>query len=225
MTKMEIDIPPIVPAMTLKDVVLFPKAMMPLRIFEARYRQMLDDALSGNRMFALAAIRVEDDHSESKQEVPFDVATVGVIRMSKKHDDGTSFVLLQGIERVRIRSIHSEDPYPMLEVDPIKTNTDDSTHGVRRELVVQLERNLKLGGDVTDEMMDFLNPLEDDVAFVNLAAFTLCKHTLRKQAMLEVSHLGKRANMLLDDLLRENERLSLLREAIGDIPSEDFDSN
>jgi ATP-dependent Lon protease len=225
MSKMEIDIPPIVPAMTLKDVVLFPKAMMPLRIFEARYRQMLDDALSGNRMFALAAIRVEDDHAESKQEVPFDVATVGVIRMSKKHDDGTSFVLLQGIERVRIRSIHSEDPYPMLEVDPIKTSTDDSTHGVRRELVVQLERNLKLGGDVTDEMMDFLNPLEDDVAFVNLAAFTLCKHTLRKQAMLEVSHLGKRANMLLDDLLRENERLSLLREAIGDIPSEDFDSN
>ena len=87
------------------------------------------------------------------------------------------------------------------------------------------QRNLKLGGEVTDEMMDFLNPLEDDVAFVNLAAFTLCKHTLRKQAMLEVSTLGKRANMLLDDLLRENERLALLRKAIGDIPSEDFDSN
>ncbi|MBT3636257.1 MAG: LON peptidase substrate-binding domain-containing protein [Opitutae bacterium] len=225
MTKLEIDIPPFVPAMTLRDAVLFPKAMMPLRIFEARYRQMLDDVLSGNRMFALAGVRVEDDPAETGREIPFDVATVGVIRISKKHEDGTSFVLLQGIERVRIRSINSEGPYPMLEVEPMKTKVDDSSLGVRQELVVQLKRNLKLGGEVTDEMMDFLNPLEDDVAFVNLAAFTLCKHTLRKQAMLEVSTLGKRANMLLDDLLRENERLDLLKKAIGDVPSEDFDSN
>jgi len=225
MTNQEIDIPSFVPAMTLRDAVLFPKAMMPLRIFEAHYRQMLDDVLSGNRMFALAGIRVEDDSAETGREIPFDVATVGVIRISKKHEDGTSFVLLQGIERVRIRSINSEGPYPMLEVEPMKTKVDDSSSGVRQELVVQLERNLKLGGEVTDEMMDFLNPLEDDVAFVNLAAFTLCKHTLRKQAMLEVSTLGKRANMLLDDLLRENERLDLLRKAIGDVPSEDFDSN
>lgn len=225
MTDFEIEIPPLVPAMTLRDAVLFPKAMMPLRIFEARYRQMLEDVLSGNRMFALAGVRVEDAPSAEGLEVPFDVATVGVIRVSKKHEDGTSFVLLQGIERVRIRSVLHDEPYPMLKVEPMKTQVDDSSSGLRQKLVFQLKRNMKLGGEVTDEMMDFLNPLEDDVAFVNLAAFALCKHTLRKQAMLEVSSLGKRANMLLDDLLRENERLDLLRKAIGDVPSEDFDSN
>ena len=78
---------------------------------------------------------------------------------------------------------------------------------------------------MTDEIMDFLDPLEDDVSFVNLAAFSLCKQSLRKQAMLEVSSLGKRASMLLDDLMRENDRLSLLNKALGDIPHEDFDSN
>ena len=225
MTDSEIEIPPLVPAMTLRDVVLFPKAMMPLRIFEARYRRMLEDVLSGNRMFALAGVRVEDPPSAEGREIPFDVATVGVIRISKKHEDGTSFVLLQGIQRVRIRAVLQDGPYPMLEVEPMKTQVDDSSLGLRQKLVSQLKRNMKLGGEVTDEIMDFLNPLEDDVAFVNLAAFALCKHTLRKQAMLEVSSLGKRANMLLDDLLRENERLDLLRKAIGDVPSEDFDSN
>ena len=225
MTNLDITIPPLVPAMTLRDAVLFPKAMMPLRIFEARYRQMLEDVLSGNRMFALAGVRVEEDPSKGDREVPFDVATVGVIRISKKHDDGTSFVLLQGIERVKIRSVRNHGPYPMLEVEPMKTKIDDSSLGVRKELVAQLERNRNLGGEVTDEMMDFLNPLEDDVAFVNLAAFTLCKHALRKQAMLEVSCLGKRANMLLDDLLRENEKLSLLKQARGDTPFDDIDLN
>ena len=102
MDETEIEIPSVVPAMTLQDVVLFPKAMMPLRIFEDRYRQMLDDVLRGNRMFALAGLRMEETDSESDEEIPFEIATVGLIRVSKKHDDGTSFVLLQGIERVKI---------------------------------------------------------------------------------------------------------------------------
>ena len=170
MTEFEIEIPPLVPAMTLRDVVLFPKAMMPLRIFEPRYRQMLEDVLSGNRMFALAGIRTDANPSGEGPEIPFDVATVGVIRISKKHEDGTSFVLLQGIERVKISSVLYDGPYPMLKVEPLKTQVDDSSSGLRQKLILQLKRNMKLGGEVTDEMMDFLNPLEDDVAFVNLAA-------------------------------------------------------
>ena len=61
-------------------------------------------------------------------------------------------------------------------------------------------------------MLAFLNPLEDDDAFVDLAAFTLCRHTLRKQAMLEVQHLSKRASMLLTDLHRENDRLVSIKQ-------------
>jgi Lon protease-like protein len=225
MEETEIEIPSVVPAMTLQDVVLFPKAMMPLRIFEDRYRQMLDDVLRGNRMFALAGLRMEGTDSLSDEEIPFEIATVGLIRVSKKHDDGTSFVLLQGIERVKIRSIHSEQPYRMLDVEPIETQVDCSTSALREKLTLQLERNRKLGGEVTDEMLDFLSPLENDVTFVDLAAYTLCKETLRKQAMLEVSHLSSRANMLLEDLLRENEKLSLLNQARGDTACEDIDLN
>ena len=55
----------------------------------------------------------------------------------------------------------------------------------------------------SDDILEYLRPLEDDVAFVDLAAFTLCKHLLRKQAMLEVQRLNQRARMLLDDLKKE----------------------
>ena len=207
--------------MTLRDCVLFPKAMMPLRIFEQRYRLMLEDVLRGDRMFALVGARPE----EEQHEIPYDVATVGYIRVSKKNPDGTSFLLLQGIERVRICSISSEDPYRIIEVEPIETHVDESALAMRAELTLQLERNRKLGGEVTDEILDFLHPLEDDVAFVDLAAYSLCKQALRKQALLEVATLSQRANMLLEDLLLENEKLSLLKEALGDLPDEGFDSN
>ena len=221
MTDEEFQIPREVPVMTLRECVLFPKAMMPLRIFEQRYRLMLEDVLRGDRMFALVGARPE----EEQHEIPYDIATVGYIRVSKKNPDGTSFLLLQGIERVRICSISSEDPYRIIEVEPIETHVDESALAMRAELTLQLERNRKLGGEVTDEILDFLHPIEDDVAFVDLAAYSLCKQTLRKQAMLEVATLSQRANMLLEDLLLENEKLSLLKEALGDLPDEGFDSN
>ena len=57
MTHENIEIPNTLPAMTLRGVVLFPSAMMPLRIFEPRYREMLNDVLSQDRMFAIVRER------------------------------------------------------------------------------------------------------------------------------------------------------------------------
>ena len=92
---------------------------------------------------------------------------------------------------------------------------DDSSTGLREKIIYQLERNLSLGGDVTKEMLDFLTPIEDNTSFVDLAAYSLCKQSLRKQALLEVQNLGKRAQMLIDDLIWENDRLDLINKALG----------
>ena len=82
--------------MTLRGVVLFPHAMLPLRIFEDRYKKMLSDVLKKDRMFAVVAQREKCD-DESSEEPPFEVATIGLVRVSKKNPDGTSFVMLQGV--------------------------------------------------------------------------------------------------------------------------------
>ena len=210
-----VDIPDIVPVMTLKGVVLFPKAMMPLRIFETRYRQMLRDVLQAERMFAIVAERENVSDEEAELELPFEVATVGLVRVSKKHDDGTSFVLLQGLERVKINSIVEECPYRKINVSLWPTDVDSSSAQLRKKLSVELDLNRSLGGEVSDEMIEYINQMEDDVAYVDMAIHTLGSDTLRKQAMLEVQNLGKRAGMLMDDLRRENKRLSLLKDALG----------
>ena len=218
-------IPNRIPAMTLRGVVLFPQAMMPLRIFEERYKTMLTDRLNEDRIFAIVGERENVTEEEEHLELPFGVATAGLIRVSKENPDGTSFVLLQGLSRVRIVSIHQEIPYRILEVEPVETIIDESAVGLRTKLTAQLERNQELGGEVNKEMIDFLTPLDDDTAFVDLAAYSLCKHTLRKQAMLEVQNLGKRANMLLDDLTMENDRLDLIKQALGGKQDEDLGYN
>ena len=201
--------------MTLRGVVLFPKAMMPLRIFEERYKKMLAERLEGDRIFAVVGERENVTQEEEHLELPYGVATAGLIRVSKENADGTSFVLLQGLSRVKIVSIDQEIPFRIINIEPIETIVDDSSTDLREKIIYQLERNLSLGGDVTKEMLDFLTPIEDNTSFVDLAAYSLCKQSLRKQALLEVQNLGKRAQMLIDDLIWENDRLDLINKALG----------
>ena len=211
--------------MTLRDVVFFPKAMMPLRIFEDRYKHMLKDVIAGDRIFAIVAERDNLSPGEELEEPPFEVATAGVIRVSKENDDGTSFVLLQGLERLRVRHIVQETPYRVLKVEPWQTVVDDESANIRQILLEEMKTNKELGGEVTADVLDYLCPLDDDVAFVDLAAFTLCKQVVRKQAMLEVQRLSKRAQMLIDDLRSQNKELQLYKDLLGDQPDSGSTSN
>src|SRR5881275_1671678 len=87
-------IPPEVPVMTLPNATLFPQALLPLYIFEPRYRQMLADALHSNRMFSVAMQR-----PGNTRETPAPIAGLGLIRVSVGHSDGTSHLILQGLAR------------------------------------------------------------------------------------------------------------------------------
>ena len=61
--------------------------------------------------------------------------------------------------------------------------------------------------------------------FVDLAAFVLCKETLRKQRLLETLDLAKRADLLVVHLREENERLRLLNDSMGGLSGDDFAVN
>ena len=219
------NIPSRIPAMTLRDVVLFPQAMLPLRIFEDRYKKMLSDVLNQDRIFAVVAERHQILTDDQLDEPPFEVATAGLVRVSKENDDGTSFVMLQGLSRVRIRSIDDEGPYRILKVEPLETIIEKDTKEYRNKIYDALVQNKLLGGETSKDILDYLETIEDDVAFVDLAAFTLCKNTIRKQAMLEVQRLHKRAEMFFDDLMQENLQLSVWKQSSLNQDSMDLDRN
>ncbi len=219
------NLPSRIPAMTLRDVVLFPQAMLPLRIFEDRYKKMLSDVLNQDRIFVVVAERDQTLTDDQLDEPPFEVATAGLVRVSKENDDGTSFVMLQGLSRVRIRSIDDEGPYRILKVEPLETIIEKDTKEYRNKIYDALVQNNLLGGEASKDILDYLETIEDDIAFVDLAAFTFCKNTIRKQAMLEVQRLHKRAEMFFDDLMQENLQLSVWKQSSLNQDSMDLDRN
>src|SRR6202012_1203272 len=110
-----------IPVMTLPNATLFPQALLPLYIFEPRYRQMLADALNSNRMFAVAMQK-----PGSSREAPSPVAGLGLIRVSVQQKDDTSHLILQGIARVELDQTVRYKPYRVQKIRPMETPPCDS---------------------------------------------------------------------------------------------------
>src|SRR5258705_13877356 len=90
-------LPKQLPVMALPGSVLFPHALLPLYIFEPRYRAMLEHALAQHRMFCVALINA--NHAEWSSLYDFrPTATVGLIRACVGRADGTSNLILQGLQ-------------------------------------------------------------------------------------------------------------------------------
>src|SRR5688572_17574021 len=131
--------------MTLPNATLFPQALLPLYIFEPRYRQMLADALDSHRMFSVAMQRPGDS-----RETPLVVAGLGLIRVSVGHKDGTSHLILQGLTRVELEEPVRTRPYRVQRIRPLATPPCDTVAAdalwakVRELLKERLELGLAL---------------------------------------------------------------------------------
>src|SRR2546423_6059983 len=104
-------LPSEIAVMTLPEATLFPQALLPLYIFEPRYRQMLADALHSNRMFSVAMQK-----PGSTRETPSPVAGLGLIRLSVGHRGGTPRLILQGIAGAGLVQAGRYKPYPIQKI-------------------------------------------------------------------------------------------------------------
>lgn len=225
--EMEIIVPDEIPVMTLPQVVFFPQALLPLHIFELRYRQMLKDALATDRLFAVAQLDAVKQNKSDAFEPPHRVASVGIIRACQKNSNGTSNLLLQGLCRVEVRSIVEEEPYRRIRVRTLSTTTaeDVEINLRRRDRILKLITSKQQLGAVADEMADFLRTVTDPDTFADLAASTLCESPLLKQQLLETLDVGARLELFSRRLRAEVAALRLQRRLQGGLDDKRIETN
>lgn len=98
------DIPALVPIFPLPEVVMFPCAVLPLHIFEPRYREMTADALLRDGYIATALLQPGfEPHYYTRRAPIHRVISVGKIIASEELDDGNFNILLRGLARARIQ--------------------------------------------------------------------------------------------------------------------------
>ncbi len=226
--EMEIVLPEEVPVMTLPNATLFPQALMPLHIFEPRYRHMLRDVLANDRLFAIAGLDQRRAAEPGAFEPPHRVATIGIIRACQKNDNGTSNLLLQGLCRAEILAIARDEPYRRIRVRALASEpgaTAEENETLRRELARLVGVKLRLSASPAGEMGAFLKTVEDPEAFVDIAAFSVCDDASLRQRLLETLDVHRRLELLGRALRGEIDLLKLRRRLQGRLPDDRIEHN
>ncbi|MBM3888087.1 MAG: hypothetical protein FJ388_03065 [Verrucomicrobia bacterium] len=219
-------VPSTVPVMPLPNAILFPHAVLPLRIFEPRYRAMLRDALETHRMFSVALMRHETPTGQTEPE-PYDVAGLGVVRASFDRPDGTSNLLLQGVCRVRLTRFLDGKPYRLAVAEEMA-----STHvkGVRVDaLAAKVAELAKLRGasgqPVAEAFVKMLVAMDDAEVLGDLVASTLLRDLRQQQQLLEMLDLRLRLRKLIQCLQRQIEQLKAGPQASQESDDDLFGAN
>src|SRR5688572_32938054 len=100
-----------VPVFPLPTLVLFPHTVVPLHIFEQRYRAMVMDALKGDKLIAMALLKPGWEKDYEGAPAVHDVVGVGRILRDERTEDGRYNILLEGLARARIEELIPPDPY------------------------------------------------------------------------------------------------------------------
>jgi Lon protease-like protein len=199
-----VSLPAQVPVMPLPGGLLFPHALLPLYIFEERYREMLEHALHHHRMFSVALIKPEHGEWESPSDF-FHVAGVGLIRACVGRADGTSNLILQGLERVRFIGFEQEAPFPIATIEPIECEDSSSveTEALAAK-VLELYSKLRTKGRELPKKIDrYLSDLNDMEMLADLMASTFVNDPLRRQQVLEELVLNQRLRLVIRYLREE----------------------
>ena len=209
MTVPQMALPEILPVFPLTGVMLLPGTVLPLHIFEPRYRNMIEDALNGDKIFGMIQpFAPQDDNrgprpgTEGGGPELYKVGCAGYIEQSEKFPDGRYFVQLKGVNRFRyeielplhrgyrrVRGIYQEFPDAALQ-----EGWQCDRGAVLGALAAYGDAH---GMEVKPEHAQRFSDLE----LVNLLSVSLPFHPAEKQALLESLTLKDRENMLVN-LLR-----------------------
>ncbi len=199
-------LPSRVGVMTLPNAILFPQALLPLYIFEPRYREMLAASLEEQRMFAIALA--------GAGEKPRRIGGVGLIRACVENADGTSNVILQGVSRVRFTGFSRAFSYVVGEMRPLASvEANDVEVDALVVKILEIVRQERAKGEpVPDWMMNFMNDLKDFDVLADLITYTFVEDIPTKQEILEELDIKRRLHKVL---------LALRGQASGGLPGSD----
>lgn len=210
---------PVIPVFPLPNVVLFPDTVLPLHVFEMRYREMVRDASRADGRIAIALLRPGFESAYEGRPPIHSIGTLGRIEQLQPLDDGRFTLHVVGTQRVCFYEVDSDRAYRLAQAEPRPEHAvDERDPQVMREKLQLLASHAMLlrevsGGDEPGVLLNDHLPL---AAAINGACANLPVAAAIRQELLEIDALRERmlrGCRLLDDALRQ---VFEMREAAGD---------
>ncbi len=152
--------------------VLFPHMVLPLHVFEPRYRVMMRRVLDGDGEFGVTLI--ERGHEVGGGDERADVGTLARVVQAEELDDGRWLVIAVGVRRVRVVEWLPDDPHPRAVVESVPDPPAGADASDLREVVAgKLRRVLALLAELDETDVPAVTELEDDPLVASYQAAVL----------------------------------------------------
>lgn len=188
-------LPATIPIFPLPNVVLFPGVFLPPHVFEPRYRDMVRDAIDGDRVIGMTLLRPDyEDEYEGRPPV-YPLGCAGLITHAERQPDGRFNIVLRGVGKFRIRDERHDATYRIAAVDALPEVIAERD---RPLLIDRRERILERLAATSDRQGLALPLTMPDEDVINTLAQYLPMAPVERQALLECDGVLSRAAVLLD---------------------------
>src|SRR5438876_6501276 len=183
------------PIFPLPGAVLLPHALVPLHIFEPRYRKMTRDCDEGLRVLALA--NIPDDRAAAERPARV-LPVVGVLARVDRLPDGRFNIVLRGVQRASIeQELPTEEPYRRIRAAPLFPSRPSPSAGQMatdlKQLVLALSAALR--NVETQALAQLAARAVDPGDLADLVAGALIANPRERQAVLEAVEVEPRLEL------------------------------
>jgi hypothetical protein len=189
-----------IPLFPLSTVVFFPNTLLPLHVFEPRYKQMVHDVSRSERIIGMALLKPGWEANYYGNPEVFDVVGMGRIVSSETFKDGRINIVLYGLKRVKILEITNEIPYRTARVEIVENRLCSGEETYRSRIEELITRwNFGLGEKEKAHRININTrlPLE---SLTDALATLIFPNVFDKQSLLEEPDVRKRAEVIIKDL-------------------------
>lgn len=208
-----------VPIFPLPNVVLLPRAVLPLHIFEERYRLMMADVLAGSGQFAMALLKSGWEKKYYQRPEIEPVVCLGQVLTYEELPDGNYNLLLQGRLRARVLREHPGKAYRIADLQPLAQTNEleiDLEHE-RERLEAIFSARAVAGNPLIRQFKDLLSGPTPTSDVADLAAFNLLEDLPFKQTILAEPDVRHRISLIADAL---EEWASHINPALEGLPTD-----
>ncbi len=209
------------PVLSLRDVVVYPYMVIPLFVGRDRSIQALDQAMNVDKRILLVTQRSPDLDEPGADDL-YAVGTLSTVLQLLRLPDGTTKVLVEGGERVRITELSDADGYFEASWEPLadEGSPDKELEVAMRSLVGVFEQYVKLNRKIPPELLTTLAGIDDPSRLADTVAAHLSIRLEQKQELLEMGSAFDRIEHLMGLVEGEMEVLQLEKRIRGRVKTQ-----
>ena len=188
------ELPENLPILPLFDTVLFPKMVLPLVVMQKESVQLIDEAMSSDRIIGLLVSKTPHGEGTSYTEDLYHIGTSALILKMAKTEDNKSQILVQGLGRFKINTYLENKPYLTAKVEHLqeRESRDTQTEALMTNIIHLFTKVVDLSPVLPQEISSMAKSIQEPGILSNMVVSSINASVEEKQAVLEIDNVKKR---------------------------------